>query len=496
MRLMPKFDLVVIGGGSGLNVAAYAAKKGLSVAVIEAGPLGGTCLNRGCIPSKMLIESAEVAETIKRSSVWGIQSQLTGVDFPAIMKRTADFVDEEAAGIEEAIAANPKYTLYKHFARFTGPKKLMVGKEEVEGEKIVIAAGTRPAVPPIQGLEKTAYQTSDTVFRLTKQPKHVVFIGGGYISCEMAHFFGGLGSEVTIIDRGNVLISNEDEEVANKFTELFGKKYRLILNAAVNKVSGPPPGQDGEVSVEVKVGEETKTITGDLLFVAVGRVPNTDTLGCKEVGISLNERGFVSVNEYMETNVPGVWALGDVVGKVPFKHGANWEAKYVTFNAIDKKNTPVDYRAMPHAVYSSPQVAGVGLREQDLSAKGESPPDGRAGASGVKEAGYVVGRYDYIKTGMGKAIEDQDGFVKILVDRATKKIVGAHILGTNASVLIHEIVVAMKAADDDLGAIKNSVHIHPALSEVVQRAANSVSFKETRPEQKKTLMERTTDQEI
>lgn len=478
---MPKFDLIVIGGGSGLNVAAYAARRGLSVAVVEAGPLGGTCLNRGCIPSKMLIESAQVAETIKRASIFGLNAELKSVDFSAIMKRTMDFVDEEARGIEEAIKTNPKYTLYKHFARFVEPKKLMVGKEEVEGEKIVIAAGTRPAVPPIPGLDKTAYHTSDTIFRLAKQPKHVVFIGGGYISCEMAHFFGALGSQVTIIDRGNLLIGNEDEEVATKFTELFGKKYRLIMNAAVNKISGPPPGSEGGVRVEVKVGETIETVMGELLFVAAGRVPNTDTLGCKEVGIALTEKGFVQVDEYMETNVSGVWALGDIVGKFPFKHGANWEAKYVVRNAFGDKTEAVDYRAMGHVVYSSPQVAGVGLREQDLKEKGID---------------YTVGRYEYIKTGMGKAIEDQDGFVKILVDKSTRKIVGAYILGTDASVLIHELIVAMKAADGELSAIADSVHVHPALSEVVQRAVNAVQFKGPAPEPKKTLMERTTDQGI
>lgn len=485
---MPKFDLVVVGGGSGLNVAAYAAKKGLSVAVIEAGPLGGTCLNRGCIPSKMLIESAEVAQTIKRSPIFGINSKIEGVDFPAIMARTMDFVDREAAGIEEAIKANPKYTLYKHFARFlpaqagADPKKLMVGKEEVEGEKIVIAAGTRPSVPPIPGLDQTAYYTSDTIFRLNRQPKHVVFIGGGYISCEMAHFFGSLGSEVTIIDRGGVLISNEDEEVANKFTELFGKKYRLMLNATVNKVSGPLPGVEGEVQIEIKVGKTAETVTGDLLFVGAGRTPNTDSLGMKEVGYDLNEKRFINVNEYLETSVPGVWALGDIVGKFPFKHGANWEAKYVVLNAIEGKKAPVDYRAIGHAIYSSPQIAGVGLREQDLKEKG---------------VGYAVGRYDYLKTGMGKALEDQDGFVKILVDKETKKIVGAHILGTDASILIHEVIVAMKTAAGDLSAIQNSVHIHPSLSEVIQRAVNAVSFEgSSAAGTGKTLVERTSDQRV
>lgn len=463
-----------------MNVASAAARKGMKVAVIEPGPLGGTCLNRGCIPSKMLIETAEIAQMIRRAPDFGIDAEITGVDFPAIMSRTMGFVDEEAAGIEEAINANSKYTLYKKFAHFTGPKKLMVGNEEIEGEKIVIAAGSRPFIPPIPGLDKTPYYTSDTIFRLETLPHHVVFIGGGYISCEMAHFFGSLGSTVTVIDRGTMLVSNEDEEIAVKFTEFFGNKYRTILNAAVERVSQQ---KDGDITVDVKDAKEKHAIHADLLFLATGRVSNTDNLECAKAGYKLTERGFLEVNEYLETSVPGVWALGDIIGKAPFKHGANYEAKIVAANIFAEKDERVaaDYRVMPHAIFSSPQVAGVGLREQDLK---------------EKKIDYAVGRYPYIKTGMGQVLMDHEGFVKILVDKSTRKIVGAHILGTDASILIHEIIVALQAAGGDLDSIRNSIHIHPSLPEVVQRAVNSVNFEGQAPKTGKTLMERTTDQAL
>ncbi|OGC37952.1 dihydrolipoyl dehydrogenase [candidate division WWE3 bacterium RBG_19FT_COMBO_53_11] len=478
---MRKFDLIVIGGGSGLNVASHAARKGLSVALIEPGPLGGTCLNRGCIPSKILIETAEVAQTIKRAGAFNIQAEIQGVDFPAIIARTMDFVDEEAAGIEEAVKANPKYTLYKKFAHFTGPKKLMVGDEEIEGEKIVIAAGSRPAIPPIPGLDQTAFHSSDTIFRLLKLPPRIVFIGGGYISCEMASFFGSLGSEITVIDRGELLVSNEDEEIAAKFTEVFSRRYRVIKQAAVKQVSGPTSGKEGEVAVTVEVSGRTQEIKADVLFVAAGRVPNTDNLECAKAGFELTEKGYLVVNEYLETSVPGVWALGDIVGKAPFKHGANWEAKHVVLNTLGDKKTAVDYRVMPHAIYSSPQVAGVGMREQDLK---------------EKKIEYTVGKYPYIKTGMGKALQDEDGFVKILADPKTRKILGAHILGTDASILIHELVVALAAAGGNMDAIKNSIHIHPSLSEVIQRAVNAVNLEGPATESGKTLMERTSNQTV
>jgi dihydrolipoamide dehydrogenase len=297
----------------------------------------------------------------------------------------------------------------------------------------------------------------------------------------MASFFGSLGSKITVIDRGELLISNEDQEIAAKFTEIFSRRYRVVQPATVKQVAGPPPGKEGEVTVTVESSGQTQEIKGDVLFVAAGRVPNTDTLGCDQVGFKLTEKGYLEVNEYLETSVPGVWALGDIVGKTPFKHGANWEAKHVVMNALEGKKIATDYRVMPHAIYSSPQVAGVGWRDEDLK---------------EKKIDYAVGKYPYIKTGMGKALQDEDGFVKILADKSTRKIVGAHILGTDASILIHEIVVALTAAGGDLDAIKNSIHIHPALSEVVQRAVNTIDFEGPSPALGKTLMERTSDQAV
>jgi len=477
MGYMKKFDVIAIGGGSGLNIAAFAVRRGLKVAVIEPGPMGGTCLNRGCIPSKMLIESAEVAQIIKHSSTFGITSEVKAVDFKFIMERTMSFVDKEAEQIEEAIKNSPKYTLYKHFARFTGPKKILVDKEEIEGEKIIIVAGTKPFIPPIKGLDKVKYHTSDTVFRLEKQPKHIIFIGGGYIACEIAHFFGSLGSKITIINRGGALLSREDGEVSKVFTESFSGQYNVLLNTDTKEVS------QAEDSVKVLVDSEGKeeSIEGDLLFVATGRTPNTDSLGSKKAGYELTEKGYLKVNEYMETSVPGVWALGDIVGKAPFKHGANYEAKIVMANAFLTRKQVADYTVMPHAVFSYPQIAGVGLTEEEAKDKGLD---------------YAVSKYPYIKTGKGKALEDKNGFVKIIGDKKSKKMVGAHILGTEASILIHELIVALKFAGGDLDAIRNSIHIHPSLSEVVQRAVNLLSLEGPAPKIRKTLVERTTEQRI
>ena len=246
-------------------------------------------------------------------------------------------------------------------------------------------------------------------------------------------------------------MNNEDTEIAQRFTEVYKRKYNVLLNATTKKVYK----KGKNVAVDVEIGGKQQTIIGDTLLVATGRTPNTDILNAKATGVEVNERGYVKVNEYLETSVPGIWAIGDIAGIYMFKHSANLEAEYAISNAFGKK-TPVDYNAMPHAAFSSPQVAGVGKTEDEL--RQEKTP-------------YIKATYDYKHTGYGRAIEDNDGFVKALVHPKTTEILGCHIIGTDASILIHEVIVAMKARLGAMG-ITNAVHIHPALSEVVQRAFN------------------------
>ncbi len=275
---------------------------------------------------------------------------------------------------------------------------------------------------------------------------------------ELAHFFGALGTRVNIIQRREVLVPNEDEEVSKKFTEIFRKKHNVLTGFEPVRVSK----RAGTYTVEIKSvnGGTGKSLKSDKLLVAPGRETNADTLDLAKTGVKTDEKGFIVVNEYLETNVKGIWALGDSVGHYLFKHSANLEAEYNFLNLLNpEEKTPVDYSAMPHAIFSSPQIAGVGATEQKLKAEKKD---------------YMVGKYDYINTGMGQAIEDRDGFVKFLVDRETRKILGCHILGTDASTLIHEVLVAMRAGEGTLSNINRVVHIHPALSEVVQRAAASV----------------------
>lgn len=449
---MKKFDVIVVGSGAGLEVASFAAEKGKSVALVEEGALGGTCLNRGCIPSKMLIHSADVAETIKGSQKFGIKSKIEEIDFTSTVKRVSEIVDTDSQGIEKAIRENENPVLYKVRGKFIGPKQMQVGDEQIEAEKVFIVGGTRPSNPAIPGLENTPYLDSTKALRLQKQPKHLVVIGGGYIAAELAHFYGALGTEITILVRGETMINNEDEEIAQWFTKEFSKKYEILFKTEAETFSY----SDNKFTIKLK-GEAGKKIIADQLLVAVGRKPNTDILNVEATGVNMDEKGYIKVNEYLETNVEGIWAFGDIIGTLPFRHTANDQIGIAIKSAFSDHKEKFNPFAIGHAVFSSPQVAGVGKTEQELKKEGIS---------------YKVGRAQLKDTGMGGALQE-NGLVKVITDETGKKILGCHIVGPHASILIHEAIVAMKA-NGKVEAITNSVYIHPALPEWLQRAFFSI----------------------
>jgi len=444
---MIKFDVIVIGSGAGLEVASWAAGRGLSVAIVEEGPLGGTCLNRGCIPSKMLIHSADVAETIRNSAKFGINSSIESIDFSSIIKRVSEIVDANANGIEQSIKSSDNPKLYKTRGKFIGPKKLQVGDEQIEGEKIFIVAGTRPTTLPIPGLKDTPFLDSTSALRLETQPKHLVVIGGGYIAAELAHFYGSLGTKVTILVRGKLMLSNEDEDIAKWFTDEFAKKHEILFDTEAEAVSY----QDNKYSIKLK--DKNNSLEADQLLVVTGREPNSDVLDVKSTGIETDDHGYIKVNEYLETNISDIYSFGDIVGILPFRHTANEQVSYAIRNAFTDHKTPVDYFAIGHAVFSSPQIGGVGKTEQELIKEGIS---------------YKVGRAELKDTGMGGALQ-ANGLAKVLVDEKGEKILGVHIVGPDASTLIHEAIVAMKA-NGYVKAITDTVYIHPALPEWLQRA--------------------------
>ncbi len=453
---MKTFDLIVIGSGSGLDVAVEAANRGLKVAIIERGPLGGTCLNRGCIPSKILLHVAEVADTVRRAPAFGIPSTISDIDIATITRCTCNLVDNDSQRIEQALGKGKNPQLFKGTAKFISQKTLTVNNQTILGKKILIAAGARTTIPPIAGLDRVPYLTSTEALRLTEKPNRRLIIGGGYIGAELGYFYAAMGTKITIIQRGGVLLSREDEEIAQTFTSIWKKRYQVLLNTSVKSVAR---GGEGVVVHVVQDGK-TRTLTAEKLFIATGVTPNSDLLEVAKTGVKTNQQGFITVNQYLETSVKDIWALGDIAGVYLFKHSANLEADYVLHNILSKKKKAVDYFPMPHAVFTDPQIAGVGLTEQEAREQKKS---------------YIVGKYEYRRTGMGAALKEKDGFVKFIVEKKTKEILGCHIIGPQASTLLHEVVVAMKAnRKKALEILQTTVHVHPALSEVVQRAALSV----------------------
>ena len=452
---MKTFDLIVIGAGAGLNVAAGAAEQRLKVAIVEEGPMGGTCLNRGCIPSKMIIQSAEVAEMIHRASEFGLTASLKKVNFKFTTDRASNTVDADARSIEKNVRAGKNPVLFKGRGKFVDKYIVEVNGERIKGTKILIAAGARPAIPPIPGLDKVPYMTSTEALRQTVLPKSMIIIGGGYIAAELGFFYAELGTRVTIIQRNTLLVPREDKDVAALITALWKKRYTVLTNADAVKVEK----KGTKVEVTVKSGSKMQKIQAEKLLVATGVKPNSDVLAVEKTGVKNNKNGFVQVNKFLETNVKNIWALGDIAGVYLFRHSANLEADYA-LNNITSKRKAVDYYPMPHAIFTSPQIAGVGLTEQEAQ---------------EQKRNYVASKYYYHQTAKGIALAEKHGFVKLIVDKKTKEILGCHIIGPDASVLLHEVCVAIKAGKNKaLDLLRDTVHVHPSLNEVVQRAALNV----------------------
>ncbi|MDY6774187.1 MAG: dihydrolipoyl dehydrogenase [Candidatus Nanohaloarchaea archaeon] len=458
---MEEFDLIVIGSGTGLQVASAAVNRGMEVAVVEDHPVGGTCLTRGCIPSKMLIHRADVAETIEESERFGIEAEVDNIRFQEIVDEVNDHVEEESESIVKGLKHSDQHTLYRETGEFVDEKVLeLESGDRITSPRILIAAGSRPIVPPIDGIEDVDYWTSTQALDPEEQPDHLVIIGGGYIAAELAHFYGSLGTDITILEMGETLVGNEDEEVREKFTEIFAEKYEVYTGFRAEQVSE----DEGTITVEAENEEgETVEASGDRLLVAAGRRPNSDRLKVGEAGIETDDNGFVKTDEHLETNVDGIYALGDVADNYMFKHSANYEGQIATVNMLTEHEHEADFTAMPHAIFSSPQVAGVGRTEEELK---------------DEEVEYLVGKYEYGDTAMGLALKEEDGFAKVLADHDSGEILGFHVIGPHASSIIHEVLVAMRNGSGTVDDIRDTIHIHPALNEVVQRAFSSLQHPE------------------
>lgn len=444
---MDNFDLIIIGSGSGNSIPAELADW--RIALVERGTFGGTCLNVGCIPSKMFVLPADVAESARHGHRLGVDTSFNGVDWPAIRDRVFGRIDPITAGGEEYRASGtPNLELIRGTARFVGERELDVDGRRIGAPRILVATGSRAVVPDIPGLADVRHHTSDTVMRLERFPERLGIIGGGFIATELGHVFSGYGSEVTLFNRSNVLLRAEDQDIAERFTEIFGRRVDLRLGGMPDRVEAVGDG------IRLYRGEEVVEV--DEVLVATGRRPNSDLVGAEDGGLHVNASGIIEVDGTMATNVEGVWAIGDVANAYQLKHLANAEAKVAFWNMANPDQLrQADYRAVPHAVFSDPQVATVGLTEQ------------QAADAGID---YVVGHRDYGGTAYGWALEDTDSFAKIILDRASGLIIGAHILGPQAATLIQPLIQAMQFDRPARDLATEVFYIHPALTEVVENA--------------------------
>jgi mycothione reductase len=445
---VPHFSLVIIGSGSG-NVVVPEDRAQGPVALIESGAFGGTCINRGCIPSKILIHTAHVAEQVRHAPEFGIEAKLTRVDWPAIRDRTFNRTDGVSAAGRRGRAESGAVTLIEGRARFTGPHELAIDDgTRVTADRIVLATGARPVIPPPIAESGVSYHTSDTVMRLGELPASMIIVGGGYIAAELAHLFSGLGVSVRVVSQSVSLLDDFDPEVSGRFTRLARKRWDVRLSA---EVIGARRRGD-LIEVEIAGGPP---VAGQLLLVAAGRVPDTAGLDLERAGVRLRADGRIEVDEFGRTTAEGIWSLGDASTPYPLKHVANAEARTLAHNlAFPDDLRPYPHDWVPSAVFTEPQVATVGARAQDLS----------------HQRPYVEAVQEYADVAYGWALQDNAGFCKLYADPATGTLLGAHIMGDQASLLIQPLIQGAAAGQKVADMARGNYWIHPALSEVVENA--------------------------
>ncbi len=453
---MKKYDVIVIGSGCGALISDEAASHGLRAALVDKGPLiGGTCLNWGCIPSKMLIYPADRIVEIQEDKKLGIEAEIKNVDFYSIMERMRKSRQESQRHIREGVEQTENMDFFEGEAHFIDDYTLEVNGERIKGTRIFIASGSRPFIPPLKGLDSIDYLTNETVLELKERPDSLIIIGGGYVAVEFGHFFASMGTKVTILEMANRLILSEETEIAELLKKALSKRMEVHTNAQAEEVKGSNSGVT--VVAKDKDSGRQRNFTAQRIMIAVGRRSNADLLKVENTGVELDARGFIRVNEYLETTRKNIFAVGDANGQQMFTHMANREAAIVSQNSFYDTKLKVDYTAVPHAVYSHPQIASVGLGEENAR----------------KSYDIIVGRTKYFDVAKGEAMIEKDGFAKAIVEKGSDRILGFHIIGPYAPVLIQEVVNAM-TSDGHIEEINQGIHIHPALSELIPTTVNSL----------------------
>ena len=444
---MPHYDLLIIGAGSG-NSIIDERHDDWNIAIIEPGDFGGTCLNRGCVPSKMFIHTADRAYMAQQNAPFGIETKFINADWEKIRDRVFNRIDPiTESGLNYRISL-PNVTVYRSPGRFIDEKTILVDGDVITAEQIVVAAGARPSVPDIPGISEVPYLTSDEMMRADELPSHLVIIGGGFIAVEMAHIFSAFGSEVTIIHRGDRLLREMDSDISERITEIYANRMNLFLETEVSQIA-----HNESFEINLSSGD---LIVCDQLLVATGRRPNTDSLDAAAGNIATSASGHIETDAYLQTSSKGVWAIGDITNPIQLKHLANADAKIVGHNLCAPDDLlPVDRSLSPSAVFGYPPIASVGLTEKQASEQGIP---------------FVMAVRPFADTAYGWAMEDQKSFIKVLMDPSTRLLLGAHLIGPQSPSLIQQLIQGMSLGQTVDEMAKSQLYIHPALPEVIEQA--------------------------
>lgn len=454
------FDLIIIGSGSG-NSLVTPDFEGKRVAIVEKGVFGGTCLNVGCIPTKMFVYAAEVANSIRSASKYGIDATIDQVRWDDIRDRVFGRIDPISAGGKDYRVNGPGTTAYLGQATFVAERTLEISGlpdgevKTISGDQVVIATGAHAVVPDAITASGVKYETSDTVMRLPTLPKSMIILGGGFIAAEFAHVFSALGVKVSVVNRSRRLLRELDEQISDAFTDSATQAWDVRLGAVCTTAQTTQAG----VKIELN-GDEI--VEGEVLLVATGRAPNTANLGLAAAGVASHEDGRVVVDKYGRSTASGVWALGDVSSEYQLKHVANHEARVVAHNLSHPHDLiPFNHNAVPAAVFTHPQIATVGLTEAQ-----------------ARGAGYevTIKVQAFGDTAYGWAMEDTTSFIKLIADKKSRMLLGAHLIGPDSSSLIQPILQAMSFGQRADELARGQYWIHPALSEVVENALLGLEF--------------------
>ncbi len=451
-----RYDAIVIGSGQGgWPLALRFVDLGWQVALIEKGHLGGTCINTGCTPTKTMVQRAQITYYARNAARWGVHAENVSADLPTIVAQKNKVVLGFRGNKERKIASTPNLRLYAGLGQFTGPHSIRVGDAQLESEKIFINTGGRAIIPPIPGLDPSATLTNENIMDLTEIPEHLIILGGGYVGLEFGQMFRRFGSRVTIIHNQAQIVPHEDAEISAELQKVLeGEGITFRLNAVTTRMEQTK----GSVKVSMTTPQGPIEVSGSHFLCAVGRCPNTDDLGLDKAGVETDKHGFIRANYRLETNVPGIWVIGDVKGGPAFTHISYNDFQIIDGNLTQGKNLSIENRIVPYCVFTDPQLGGAGITEKEARAKGYKLKIGSIPMSSV-----------------ARAIERDEtaGMMKVVVDAANDHILGASILSVEGGELVH-VLYTLMLANLPYTVLKGAMFIHPTLAEGFFALLNSV----------------------